>query len=111
MEAGAGGVAAVTASPPPGGSTADLRALHAALTHAGYHGPRIRESLKVATEMISRGPDLAVHERRLATVEQPLAGLIRLLLLGLDVAEAEVAPVEAELLVRVGVAEDAAGML
>ncbi|HEX7582857.1 MAG TPA: methyltransferase [Gaiellaceae bacterium] len=111
MEAGVGGAAAVAAPPPPGGSTADLRALRAALAGAGYDGPRIRDSLHVATEMISRGLDLAVHERRLAAVEQPLAGLIRLLLLGLDVAEAEVAPLDAELLVRVGVAEDAEGML
>ena len=117
MEAGAGGAAAVAASPPPansgrpGGSPADLRALRAALREAGYDGPRIRDTLQVATELVSRGPDLALYERRLASAERPLAGLIRLLLLGFDVPEADVAPVDAELLVRLGLVEDAGGML
>lgn len=110
-QAGTAGAAAVAAAPAPGGSAADLHALRTALHEAGYNGPHIRDSLQVATELVSSGPDLALHERRLASVERPLAGLVRLLLLGLDVAEAEVAPFDAELLVRLGVAEDAAGVL
>ncbi len=117
MEAGVGGAAAVAASPPPGnsrppgGSTADVQTLRTALQDAGYDGPRVRDALHSATELVSAGLDLALHERRLTTVEAPLAGLIRLLLLGLAVPEAAVAPFDAELLVRLGVAEEAAGLL
>jgi methylase of polypeptide subunit release factors len=52
-----------------------------------------------------------MHDRRLAQVERPLAGLIRLLLLGLDVDEADVRPVDSELLVRLRIAADAGGRL
>jgi methylase of polypeptide subunit release factors len=78
---------------------------------AGYTGLRIRDALRVATDLVSRGPDVALHDRRLAQVEQPLAGLIRLLLLGLDVDETEVRPVDPELLVRLGVAAESGGRL
>jgi hypothetical protein len=52
-----------------------------------------------------------VHERRLAAVVRPLAGLIRMLLLGLDVAETDLAPVDAELLVALGIADEVSGVL
>jgi methylase of polypeptide subunit release factors len=52
-----------------------------------------------------------VHERRLAAVVRPLAGLIRMLLLGLDVAEDDVTPVDAELLVALGIADEVSGAL
>lgn len=110
-EAGSGGAAAIAASPPPSGSPDDAAALRAALVAAGYTGPRIRDALRVATDLVSRGPDVAMHDRRLAQVEPPLAGLIRLLLLGLEVGETDVRPVDAELLVRLRIASEADGRL
>lgn len=105
------GGAAMAAAPPPTGSPSDLAALRAALTAAGFNGPHVRDALKVDAHLVARGPDLALHERRLAAAERPLAGLVRLLVLGLDAAEADLAPVDPELLVRLGLAEEAGDSL
>ena len=104
-----GGAAA--AAPPPSGTAADLAALRAALKATEFYGPRVSKALAVDASLVAQGPDLVVHERRVAGTERPLAGLVRLLVLGLETAEDELRPLDPELFVRLGLAEDAAGLL
>jgi len=103
--------ASLAPASPPSGSPADVAALRAALAGAGFTGPRVCELLHVDGDVLSVGPELAVHERRLAGAGPPLPGFVRLFVLGLDTDEKEVAPVDAELLLRLGLAEDVDGLL
>jgi methylase of polypeptide subunit release factors len=98
------GGAALAAAPPPSGSPSDLATLRAALVDAGFTGQRVQAALRIEGPLASSGTDIALHERRLATAAHPLAGLVRLLVLGLQTSEAEL-PCDVGLLVRLGLAD------
>jgi methylase of polypeptide subunit release factors len=61
-----------------------------ALRAAGLTGERLRKALGLATKVVGRKSDIAVHERRLAGVE-PLGPIVRLFVLERPVAVAEAA--------------------
>jgi hypothetical protein len=110
-----GGAAALIAAPPPRARSEQAGVLRAALAAASFTGPGVRAALRADSGQIATTLDAAVHNRRLAEVEAPLAALIRLFVLNdgipLDRVEAELAPVGAELLVGLGLAEETAGEL
>jgi methylase of polypeptide subunit release factors len=97
------------AVPPPAvadrGAIAGLREV---LSAAGLTGAGVRDALRTTGELLARRHDLAVHERRLAGVE-PLGSIVRLFVLELPVAAADVeaalAPLGLDRLERMGLVE------
>jgi Methyltransferase small domain len=110
-----GGAAARPAAPHPHASPKKLGLLRTALAAASFTGEGVRAALRTESGFLATTVESAVHERRLAEAEPALAALIRLFVLNLGVpvdrVEQDLAPVGAELLVELGLAEVTAGEL
>jgi len=92
IEAGLG--AAVAAAPSTAGRRAEIGELAAGLRAAGFTGAALREAFRGATNIVASGPELAIHERRLAAAGAPLG---RLFVLGLPTPTEDVPRSLAEL--------------